>query len=267
MDRLFRLATTSFIYPDHIIPNVKKIGAFFDEIELLVFESQPADVLPSPLDIAELAALSQDLNVTYNVHLPVDISLTHGSGRERRKAADTIARVVELFEPAAPTTHTLHLEMDGVNHFSPANPVSWQENALDGLNLLIPHLPGPKTLSVETLDYPPRFLAPILASYDVDVCIDAGHHFKYGFDLEHSFNTFSGRIAVVHLHGVSAKGPEILDHLSLDRLDPDRFNLVVGLLRAYTGTVCLEVFGLEKLNRSLEKLADCFPDIPGRLTP
>jgi hypothetical protein len=43
LPRLFRLGTTSFIVPDHIIPNVMKLGYFFDEIELLVFESDPLD--------------------------------------------------------------------------------------------------------------------------------------------------------------------------------------------------------------------------------
>ena len=57
-DRPFRLGTTSFIYPDHIIPNVQKIGRFFDEIELLVFESSPKGVLPSREEIRVLEQLS-----------------------------------------------------------------------------------------------------------------------------------------------------------------------------------------------------------------
>ncbi|MFN2437534.1 MAG: cobamide remodeling phosphodiesterase CbiR, partial [Desulfotignum sp.] len=101
-------AATSFIYPDHILPNVRKIGAQFDEIELLVFESIPKTVLPGKAEIAELAALSRDLDVGYNIHLPTDISLTHGALHHRQKAADTIARVVALCEPLAPSTHTLH---------------------------------------------------------------------------------------------------------------------------------------------------------------
>ncbi|MCP4721436.1 MAG: sugar phosphate isomerase/epimerase, partial [Desulfobacteraceae bacterium] len=110
-DRPFRLGTTSFIYPDHIIPNVRKIGAFFDEIELLVFESMPG-VLPSRSDVRELARLSEQLDLTYNIHLPTDISLTDPSGAQQAKAADTLLQVMELFSPLNPTTHTLHLPMD-----------------------------------------------------------------------------------------------------------------------------------------------------------
>lgn len=85
--RPFRLGTTSFIVPDHIIPNVIKLGPFFDEIELLVFESYPPEVLPSKTEVATLLSLARDLDLTYNIHLPTDVSLSHespGKGRRRR---------------------------------------------------------------------------------------------------------------------------------------------------------------------------------------
>ncbi len=263
MKRLFRLGTTSFIYPDHILPNVRKTGALFDEIELLVFESIPETVLPKKAEIAELAALSRDLDVGYNIHLPTDVSLTHGAPHHRQKAADTIARVVALCEPLSPSTHTLHLEMvqpqylDGVT--------AWQDRALDGLNRLMPHLPGPGILSVETLDYPPHCLIPLLAAHDLTVCIDLGHHFRYGYDPAHSFEIFQDRLALVHLHGVTCSGLGIKDHTSLDRLNPGDMDRVRKLLQGYGGTVSLEVFNREDLNRSLTVLSDMFDDIPSHL--
>jgi len=33
----FKLGTTSFIYPDGYVPNVKMLGPYMDEIELLFF--------------------------------------------------------------------------------------------------------------------------------------------------------------------------------------------------------------------------------------
>jgi len=110
-DKPFRLGTTSFIFPDHIIPNVKKLGPVFDEIEILVFESMPKEVLPSKDDVKELLYLSQELDLTYNIHLPIDVSLTHDALKERQKAKDTIHKVIDLFAPLTPTTHTLHLDM------------------------------------------------------------------------------------------------------------------------------------------------------------
>ena len=52
------MGTTSFIYPDHYARNVQLIGPFFDEIELLFFESRFEDSLPSRKDIQELKDLS-----------------------------------------------------------------------------------------------------------------------------------------------------------------------------------------------------------------
>jgi sugar phosphate isomerase/epimerase len=260
MKRLFRLGTTSFIYPDHILPNVRKIGALFDEIELLVFESIPETVLPDKTDIDELAALSRDLDVGYNIHLPTDISLTHGAPHHRQKAADTIARVVALCEPLAPSTHTLHLEMGHPPY--PDGVTAWQDRALDGLNRLMPRLPGPGILSVETLDYPPDCLIPLLAAHDLTVCIDIGHHFRYGYDPAHSFDIFKDRVALVHLHGVTCSDKGIKDHTSLDRLNPGDRDRVRKLLQGYGGTVSLEVFNRQDLNRSLAVLSAMFDDIP-----
>ncbi len=263
MKKLFRLGTTSFIYPDHILPNVRKTGALFDEIEILVFESIPETVLPKKAEIVELAALSRDLDVGYNIHLPTDVSLTHVAPHHRQKAADTIARVVELCEPLAPSTHTLHMEM--VHPQCPDGVTAWKDRALDGLRRLIPRLPGPGILSVETLDYPPDCLIPLLAAHDLTVCIDVGHHFRYGHDPAHSFEIFQDRLAVVHLHGVTCSGGQIKDHTGLDRLNPGDMDRVGKLLQGYGGTVSLEVFNRQDLNRSLAVLSDIFDDIPPHL--
>ena len=72
----FKICTTSFIYPDHYIPNVKMLGPYMDEIELLLFESQAVDSIPSNAVIAELGHLGREFDLSYNVHLPTDVSLT-----------------------------------------------------------------------------------------------------------------------------------------------------------------------------------------------
>jgi sugar phosphate isomerase/epimerase len=263
MKRPFRIGTTSFIYPDHILPNVRKIGRFFDEIELLIFESMPDTVLPDKSEIAELARLSEALDVTYNIHLPTDVSLTHPSARARQHAAETIARVVDLCRPLAPSTHTLHLEMAG---YDPAEKIdAWQVSARDGLARLMRYVPNLEIFSVETLEYPPDCLMPFLTAYDLTVCLDVGHHFRYGYDLNHSVNIFQGRIAVMHLHGVGTVEQKIRDHIGLDLLRPDQLYQVMDLLKHYQGTVSLEVFNRSALDRSLAVLSDVFDDVLSRL--
>ena len=263
MKKRFRIGTTSFIYPDHIIPNVRKIGRFFDEIELLIFESIPDTVLPTDAQIAELAQLSGQMDVTYNIHLPTDVSLTHASAQARQHAAETIVRVIDLCRPLRPSTHTLHLEMAG--HGTSEHVAAWHQLAQDGLKRLMRYLPDPEVLSVETLDYPPDYLLPLLAAHDLQVCLDVGHHFRYGYDLQHSVDMFKNRIAVMHLHGVMASKQKIRDHVSLDRLSLDQLCQVMDVLKKYEGIVSLEVFNRSDLNRSLTVLSDRFDDIPALL--
>ena len=72
----FRLGTTSFIYPAGYLENVTRLGPHLDEIELLMFESQPAS-RPTEKLVQDLQQLGQSQAVTYNVHLPTDLALTH----------------------------------------------------------------------------------------------------------------------------------------------------------------------------------------------
>ncbi len=235
----------------------------FDEIELLIFESLPASVLPTASEIQKLARLSEEMDVTYNIHLPTDVSLTHPSAMERQHAAETFARVVDLCRPLNPSTHTLHLEMDG--HETPEKVSAWQALARDGLATLRHHIPDPGILSVETLDYSPDCLMPLLTSFDLKVCLDVGHHFRHGFDLKHSLDLFRERIALVHLHGVATQENCTRDHVGLDRLPPGQQVQVMKLLEQYQGTMSLEVFNRLDLNRSLTILSRVFEDVPGPL--
>ena len=59
----FKIGTTSFIYPDLYVPNVRMLGPFVDEIELLLFESGPSASLLSKTVIADLQHLSREFNL------------------------------------------------------------------------------------------------------------------------------------------------------------------------------------------------------------
>jgi len=261
MKRPFRLGTTSFIYPDHIIPNVKKIGAFFDEIELLVFESKPEGVIPSRDDVKELAALSRDLDLTYNVHLPTDINLSAPDLRLRRDAADTLKRVIERFSLAPVTSFTLHLEMDKPMP-SQAGVKAWQKNARQGLELLVPALEDPAKVGVETLWYPPDLFKDLINEFGLSVCADLGHHIKYGYDIPSTFELFGPKINLIHLHGVNTRLEPPQGHIGLDKMAPTEFGKIMAPLKHYTGTVCLEVFKLADLQGSLAALSEIFNGIP-----
>lgn len=251
--RSFGLGTTSFIYPDHIVPNVQKLGQYFDEIELLIFESKPLAHLPSSAEINELAKLSTELSVTYNVHLPTDIFLASPSEKIRQDALDTLEKVVTLVVPLCPTTHTLHLDFtaednnggqDGIRRF--------QERAIEGLDLLAQRIPDFEKITIENLDYPPEILFPVLDATPVALCMDAGHLMRYGYDVSGLFHRYRKKIPLIHFHGVDFSHDPPRDHQGLDRTPIDRVRTTLGVLEKFTGVVSLEVFNLDHLKASLD---------------
>ncbi len=263
-EKPFKLGTTSFIFPDEIIPNVKKLGPFFDEIEILTFESQPAFVLPSKDDVESLLDLSRRYDINYNIHLPIDVSLTSESHGIRQKAKDTLLKVITLFEPICPTTHTLHLEMplELTNDMGNLNKLEkWKKSTRQGLESLLRDIGNPGIISIETLDYPFSLIETMVDEFNLSVCIDAGHQIKYDHDLLQTFGNYKSRTSIIHLHGVAFLEDEVKDHTSLDQLPERYLSQVQIMLESFNGVVSLEVFNLENLNRSLNLLSNFFSNI------
>lgn len=249
----FSLATTSFILPDDYAPNVRMLAPRFDEIELLFFEAaDPA--FPPPALIDGLVAVRAESGVAYNVHLPVDLPLCDASATDRRVAAARMAEVIRRSVPLAPTTLTLHLPLT-VDGRDRGERRRWLARADDCVRRLTGvHLPG-RRLSVETLDYPLEWVEEIVARHDLRVCLDLGHLLLAGADPAAVFDRWAPRCAIVHLHAVAGGR----DHRPLDRLSPAAAAAATHILSLFRGTVSLEVFSLEALRRSLERLPSLVP--------
>lgn len=246
----FRLGTTSFIYPADYTTNVRKLAPLVDEIELLLFER---DHLPPREEVRQLGEMVTAHRITYNVHLPMDIDLACETTQTRRDAVDAVARAIERVAPLEPTTLTLHLVYDRPEG-DPASVERWQYLAIQSVTELL-HISGipPRTISIETLDYHPRWLEPIVQTLDLSVCVDAGHVILYGFDLNQVLDSFADRTSILHLHGVA----DGRDHLALTHLDPSHGSTIAGYLQDFTGSASIEVFNLKRLSESLA----CFPSL------
>lgn len=263
--RRFKLATTSFIVPDHIIPNVEKLGPYFDEIELLVFESMPEDVIPSKDEVKRLLELSQEYNLSYNIHLPIDINPTDTAPEKRRQACDTLIKIKQRFASLPISTHTLHLPMSRAVWSDPGSRDrihQWQEDAFSGMNMLLSSGIDISDISIETLEYPFEHVEPLIDTLDLGVCLDAGHLIKYGYDVERTFDTHHQKIPLIHLHGVDMTDPQKKDHLALDRLPVKILEKLMQKLGAYEGVVSLELFHKDKLIPSLAVLSNWFYPVP-----
>jgi len=241
----FKIGTTSYIYPDYIVPNVKMLGPYVDEIELLLFESR-SESLPTMQQINELALLAEQFDFTYNIHLPIDISLTDSDPIARSKSVNVIKRIFDLTYVLTPSTYTLHLPCDETS-FDVESLTIWQDFAADGIEKLIATGIQSQAISIETLAYPFEWIEEIIKAYELSVCIDIGHLLVNGFDIKKVFDKHSSNTSIIHMHGIENKK----DHVSLSRLQREQIDQIIGLLKSYYGVVSLEVFSFENLSTSL----------------
>lgn len=244
----FKLGTTSFIYQDDYVPNVKMLGPYLDEIELLFFESKPG-CLPKKKEIDELSILSKEFDLTYNIHLPTDIYFSHKDPSVRQHAVETILRVLDLVSPLTFSTCTLHLSCDEASR-EEENLKRWQELTCETIKQLINYGVKAEEISIETLDYPFKWVEDIVRDYKFTICMDIGHLIICGVDINKFYNSYCGNISIIHLHGVE----NVRDHLSLDRLPEKRAGEIIEILKKFTKVVSLEVFSYDDLTTSLQFL-------------
>ncbi len=245
----FRLGTTSFIYPDLYSENVRKLGPYLDEIELLFFESREPGCLPSDYEINELVRLKSELDLTFNVHLPTDVDLSSPDPSERETAVANLMTVITMTQPLEPVTWTLHVPYDPRR---PGGESLWRTYSCKAMKSLLAHGIEPRSLSVETLMYPADMLKPMLEEFDLSMCLDVGHVIIGGGDPLSVYEAFKERISIIHLHG--AKNGS--DHLPLDQFEPGEFAKIRTILKDFSGTVSIEVFSFNDLERSLRYLRD-----------
>ena len=245
----FTLATTSFIYPDHIIPNVERLAPFVDEVELLFFECRPYGGHPPPGDIQRLAAIASQFGTTYNIHLPIDIDMGSTDDLRRCEAVDSICEIITLCAPLNPSTHTLHLPYRE-NSSDSCAVKRWLKRIEGNLQVLIEAGIDPKILSIETLDFPFEWLEPVITQFSLPVCIDIGHLIRHEFALDAVLEAHFDRTPIIHFHGVR----DGRDHLSLADMPQCELAAVLKWLRRYRGVVSIEVFAYERLVTSLNHL-------------
>ncbi len=246
----FRLATTSFIYPDDYVPNVRRLGPYVDEIELLFFESAQ---VPSRRMIRELAALSGEHGVGYNVHLPTDGSIGQANARRRERFVKDLLIFFERAAPLSPSTWTLHVPCEAPGGLPEARR-PWKEAVQRSLIELVAAIGDPACISVETLDYPLEWLEDVIADFGLSICMDVGHLLLGGQDPGLFYGHFGSKIAIIHLHAADNGR----DHQPLARLPKPVDETVQRLLFDFKGIVALEVFSFEALTASLDWLEHRF---------
>jgi sugar phosphate isomerase/epimerase len=244
----FKIGTTSFIYPDSYVQNVKMLAPYLDEIELIFFESAP-DSLPSNHEIKELFSLANEYDLSYNIHLPLDISLGAPEPSTRHFALETIKRVMDLTASLSPTTYTLHLPYEKID-IENERIKRWGEHTYQSMETLCTSGFNSRIISIETLNYPLEWVEEILIEFNLSVCMDLGHLILYGLDMKDVFNRYKNRTSIIHLHGAN----ENQDHQPLDLLSKSNLKTILEWLKQFKDVVSIEVFSYDHLNASLQYL-------------
>ena len=257
----FRLGTTSFIYPASYQENVAILAPHLDEIELLMFESQPPSC-PDGALVNDLRRLGQSHGVTYNIHLPTDLDLTHRDKRVRHQACRVLKAFVTTLAPLNPTVYVLHLPPPD-KLCRGDDLLAWQCTAANTLENILETGLAPRRLALENLFFPFEWLTPLVERFDLGVCLDIGHLALQKADLEAFLKQHGHRIMIAHLHGLR----DSKDHSSLGGLPPAYRPLLTEWLGCFEGSVSLEVFGFDPLLTSLICLEDWMSSWDERFYP
>ena len=242
----FKIGCPSYIFPDHIVPNVRAIGPYVDEIEFILFESKP-ESLPTGKEIKMLETLSKDLDITYNIHLPLDVYLGSHDDSQRKESVEIVKAIIDLTAPLNPTTHTLHLVYDGQADDEEYRK-RWKSHLFESFEDLKSGGISGESISIETLFYPLNWLDDLIDQFKLGVCMDIGHLILQNVPLLEVFDPYQDNITMLHLHGVE-NGK---DHRPLNYLSKASWNALAHMLTNFNGVVSIEVFSFEYLKTSLE---------------
>jgi sugar phosphate isomerase/epimerase len=246
----FKLATTSYIYPDHIVPNVAMLAPFLDEIEIVLFESNGVDNYPDQAEMKGLTDLSLFQGVRYHVHLPIDIYLGERDEAIRTQGVSTVKKVMERTLCLNPSLYTLHFEMRDSHGHEETDIDAWRRRLIRSAQDVVNWEIEPKRISIETLGYPFERIEDIINDFGFSICLDIGHLLIREQDLLAYLERYRDNISIIHLHGFEIGS----DHVGIDRLNRETLGLIISWLRDFTGIVSIEVFSYDDLRRSLEIL-------------
>jgi sugar phosphate isomerase/epimerase len=246
----FKLSTTSYIYPDEIVPNVARLAPYFDEIELVLFESRGQDSIPNNIQIKQLMDLSHLHQVGFNVHLPIDISLGDERDEVRMNGISIIKMVIKQTLYLNPSFYTLHLDLINEKGQDELDIKGWRRHLIQCLEEILNDGIESKRISIETLGYPFEWIEDIVRKFGFSICLDIGHILIHGHDLQHYLEEYLPGTSIVHLHGFQNG----TDHLGIEKLPEPFLKTILSYLHHYHGIVSIEVFSIDELKSSLAVL-------------
>lgn len=227
---LFRLGSTSYVYPGDLVYNAERLAGVVDDVELVLYCTADGQTnYPNSAHIERLAELSQQHGLTYTVHLPHDLEPLNG---QLSPALDAAREVIALTEPLSPYAYVFHAAGTGLGT------TAWQEGIFAAIDQVVAWVRSPSQLALENLEsYPPEALEPVFDRFPVSRTLDIGHLWRMGRDPLPVMDSWLPKTRVVHLHGLEAR-----DHMTLAVMQPAVLDPIIERLVGWSGVLTLEVF-------------------------
>ena len=249
----FRIGTTSYIIPDEIIPNVRFLAGQVQDVELVLFEADDGlNNLPDAATIQTLKELARKQQLSYTVHLPLDLRLA-AEGDQQHRSILLARKVIESTLDLDPWAYVVHLDgREIMNSANRADIAQWNDQAVRALEIVAELLPDARRLAVENLEkYPLGFWDEVLRRAPVSRCIDIGHLWYDGHDPLPYLEKHIEQARVLHIHGMVER-----DHKSLSNVPIDELVRVIDFIQrsGFQGVMTIEVFGEEDFQSSMAAL-------------
>ena len=258
----FRIGTSSYIIPDDIVPNVRYLADKVQDIELVLFEVDDGpNNLPDAGVVRELNQLAAENDLTYTIHLPLDLRLG-AEGDDQHISLQKARKVIECTRDLNPFAYVMHLDGRDVKDAQDKNVIRhWEDQAARAIEIAAGWAGGLSRLAVENLEgYPLDFWESVLIRTGAGRCVDIGHLWRDGHDpisyLERAF----AQTRVLHIHGIAERDHKSLAHVPVG----DLARVVEWLARhKFGGVMTVEVFGEEDFISSMDALELAYSKIEG----
>jgi len=233
-----KIGTTSYIYPDDIIPNVRKLVNLVDDVELVLFEGKEYSNLPCEEDVSTLRRISEETGLSYTVHLPIDLDICSKDVEFRKFSLNRMMEVMKLTYSLNPGGYIVHLPRRDVE-----SEEMWVLRTLRSLSEIFIEF-GSESVLIENLSYPVEHILPIIGEFDFKLCLDISHALRCSDNWKGIFDDNFDRIKVIHFYGPEIEGE---GHTGLQRAERGFVKSVVDriLSSTFSGLLTLEVFGAE----------------------
>ncbi len=245
----WQLGTTSFVLPAGLEENVSALAGQVDAVQLLFFESRQNSLLDHRVDVDLLGRLAAEHDLSYTVHLPLDLQLGSGDKGTRQQGVDEVCRLLEELGPLNPMAFDLHLDLEEDLEIQ-----AWQDNVRYSLTELAARCgEWHGKIGIENIGYDFALVEDEVGSAGFGICVDFGHRLRYN---QHTDFWALPHWRHIHLHGASVGR----DHRHFQPKDADfLYSLGQKLVeRDYRGAITLELYDLAGVYDSLALLHEAW---------